>query len=364
MSRRYRSSPKLFRRHAGAQARASVLLTPFLFLAVVALLAGCGGSYPRFDAGRVVGRPPADAASGNRAGQRATGSGTVTNSVQTTLIVNIVGEEEPASLVTVTVETRVGDELTARQTYLAQGTNIAGSTFIELIPDFLPMLPNYLPVWWLMRVQKKEGGKLEVARWNEAWLRKLLAKRPRTIRHALPNDKDGPIVLTDSPAATQRFLRRQADNPEAFEVSTFYPGGGQQWPAEAVKNAMREVADSLDSAKVGETRGNGKVFIQVGDIVNQTAEPIDTRFMRSVLLIQLDSTSQFLVLNRLSYLDSDFARDIASRIVEATLSGTITQAPIGDGNPNSRHCILRLTLKSRQDKILWENEKQLRLNAV
>jgi hypothetical protein len=300
--------------------------------------------------------PLAEVAQRDAENQHAPISEAITNSVETTLIVE---KEEQSNAFIVTVETRVGGELTERHPYLTQGTNIAGLTFIELSPGFLPMQQNYLPVWWLMRVQKKEDGKLEVARWNEAWLRILLAKRPRTLRHALPYDKDGPIVLTDSSEAIQRFLRRHASNPKAFDVTTFYPGGGAHWPAEALRKAVREVADGLDDSKVREALGKGKMFVQVRDIVNQTAEPIDTRFMNWVLQTQFDSSSPFLVLNHLSYLDSDFAKDIAPRIAEATLSGAITQEQPGDGDTKSRRCVLRLTLRNRQDKILWESEKPL-----
>jgi len=302
-----------------------------------------------------------NASSRSRAGQNSAISQVVTNNVETILIVEVVGEEEQLGAVIMTVETRFGGKLTERHPYLAQGTNIAGSKFIELFPGPLPMQPNYLPVWWLMRVQKQADGKLEVGRWNEAWLRKLLAKHPRTIRHALPYSKEGPIVLTDSSEAIQRFLGRQASNPEAFQVTTFHPGAGAHWPAADMKNAVRAMAAGLDSAKVGETLGKGKVFIQVGDIVNQTAEPIDTRFMSSVLQNQIGSSSQFLVLNAFSSQDSDFANDIAPRIAEATLSGTITKAQGDGGDTNSRRCVLRLTLRSRQDKILWESEKQLEM---
>ncbi|MEI8045393.1 MAG: hypothetical protein WCL11_28550, partial [Verrucomicrobiota bacterium] len=283
----------------------------------------------------------------------------VTNSVQTTLIVDIGSNADPACLFTVTVETRVGGGLTERHPYFAEGMNLGGSTFIELNPGFSPMQRNYLPVWWLMRVQKKEDGNLEVARWNEAWLRTLLERKPRTLRHALKFDKDGLIVLTDSSEAIQRFLRRQASKPEAFEVTTFHPGGGEHWPAAALKGAVRDIAGGLDFFGVRETPGKGKVLIQVSDIVNQTAERIDTSFMSSILQNQIGSSSQFFVLNQLSYLDSNFSKDIAHRIAEATLSGTITKAQIGDGGTNSKRCVLRLTLRNRQDKILWENEGPL-----
>ena len=395
------------RRQAGAEASVSPLLVPVLFLAGIALLAGCE-SYPRFDRVSVVSLnshfaagvplwessalcklegswtvtntyttkrqvpgvgagtmqspdrkpqpmpPPAEVARRGAQDQPSPISEAATNSVETTLIVE---KQEHSHAFIVTVETRLGGELTERHPYLTQGTNIAGSTFIELFPGCRPMQPYYLPVWWLMRVQQKGDGRLEMACWNEAWLRKLLAKRPRTIRHALPYDKEGPIVLTDSSEAIQRFLRRYANRPEAFEVTTFYPGGGKGWPAEALKNTVCEVAGGLEDSKVREALGKDKMVIQVNDIVNQTAEPIDTRFMSYVLQTQISSSSQYLVLNNLWCLDSDFAKDIAPRIVEATLSGAITQEQPGDGDTKSRRCVLRLTLRNRQDRILWESEK-------
>jgi len=81
---------------------------------------------------------------------------------------------------------------------------------------------NSLPVHYLLKVNRTEPT-LEMSLMNYDWLKKLIKKNPKAIRHMWApqkpgesGDDDGELVLTADTAELQRFILKQAKAEEAF----------------------------------------------------------------------------------------------------------------------------------------------------
>jgi hypothetical protein len=234
---------------------------------------------------------------------------------------------------------------------------VGNATFLDLEPPTLA--DNLLPAHLLLRVAPSDDGTLAVARLNDVWLRKLLRKKPRSIRHAFPDGTKGVLVLTDSSQALQRFLRRHGSKPEAFTVTTFSRYGGKQWPAEGLKQTVREMVDALDFADLKAKLGKDDVFIVADEIRNHTSEPIDTPLMASVLRHRLLAASGSGVMNLICFMHPDIAGELASRYADAELSGEILGGERADADQAPAPCVLRLTLRDRQGVVSRESERPL-----
>ena len=265
-----------------------------------------------------------------------------------------------------TIESHSDGKLDERHSYVGNLANLADVTFIDLWPDPLAnpwalsaLEQNYLPVHWFLKIPKQAGATLELARFDNDWWRELLKKKPRSLRHEFPYGKDGLVVLTDSPKAMQRFLQRHAGDPRAFTMTSFFRNGGDRWPVEDLRSVAQEMIDDLDRSEIPKKLGKDKAFIQVSEIVNRTSEPIDTKFIDVMLLRRLNDQSHFRTLNNSSYLDPDFAREVAAKMADVNLTGVITKASSQDAGQETTSYSLHLSLRNREGTVLWESERPL-----
>jgi hypothetical protein len=114
---------------------------------------------------------------------------------------------------------RYTDEQGRRAEFSAHLLAVQGRRFLDLAPIALPRSMNALYTdHWIgahsfAHVVGIEGGVLRLAVLDEDWLKKFLAENPDAIGHATVG---GEVVLTASPAETQRFLLAHLDTPGAF----------------------------------------------------------------------------------------------------------------------------------------------------
>ncbi len=382
--------------------------SPCVSLLATMLLAGCGFGtrYPRFDEAGVVSLNPLRANTDKlseaeyRSLADLEGSWVVTNKYQrkpspsasTGRTTNQLGQprtavpspvrsdEKPQEVEVVTVltvdskgamvgpsatiETYTGGSLKGRSSYVPIPLKLKDDIFLELRPDALSQLlfllgaevdhPPPIPTYLFMKIRPK-GLTLEVGRLNEEWLRKLLEKKPRSIRHLTPLTNHSEIVLTDTSQALQLFLRRHAGKPGAFELTTFSRQRGGVWSAEDLRKAAKAAIDVLARTKVAEKFGDHEAIIQVSEIANQSGEPIDTAFLSSVLRRSFDGT-----LNNFFYLNPNLAGKITSRMTGVfELSGAVVKSNARNETGGAARYQLQLKLKNKEGKVLWEYDQPL-----
>jgi len=290
----------------------------------------------------------------------------------------------------VTMETYAGGALEGRTAFFARPVMVKDSVFLDLVPNIVAHVAvveqlhrqHYLPAHWLAKVEP-QGQTLRIGRLNEQWLARLLKKKPRALRLALPwgfvltntdalfqpwllsecGDWILGIVITDTPEAMQRFLRRHGQEPEAFSVTTFFRQGAGPCSPETLKQAVEQTLVDLAPAEIAKKLGKDNVMVQVGEIVNRTSEPIDTKFMDCVLQRHLNAESSLRlslhVLNDYTYWFREFAQGAAWRMADVYLSGEIVKGVGQEAAQESARCSLRLTLRDKEGKVLWESEKPL-----
>jgi hypothetical protein len=110
------------------------------------------------------------------------------------------------------------EKSTEFDTYLFK---LKGGLFLDLCPRERP--DNSLPLHYLLKVNRLEAS-LEVSTLDYGWLKKLVEKNPRAIRHLVVPKKlgesgEGDLVLTADTAELQKFILKHVNTDEAFTKS-------------------------------------------------------------------------------------------------------------------------------------------------
>ena len=92
--------------------------------------------------------------------------------------------------------------------------------FLDLFPEDPRQIENAYYKFHLLRVHtflkmSLDGSTLQLAGLDPGWLKRQLDADPAILRHATVNDM---IVLTASPEELQKFVRRHADDKDAFSA--------------------------------------------------------------------------------------------------------------------------------------------------
>jgi hypothetical protein len=370
-----------------------------VWLPVLALmLAGCGTIYPRLDDPGVVSLnplPSSDVPLETEAMARLEGTWIATNRIQrmssspstnqpavpralsdslvpdpptthleqaevevvTTLILvksNLVPEGD--SHYVLTIDTRISNDESTRTTYLAHAVPIDDGVLLSLAPyalDHLLVLEHlfyqhYRPLNWFLHIQQGDAS-LKVGRMNAPWWKNRLEKKQRVALHP---EGWGTTVLVSDPDQLIRMLRKHAAKDEAFERTTFHRLGSEHWPVAL----QRPIVENLvDAAPLDAMSGP----ILVSEIINHTSYPIDTLYLERLIQLHMTMPHMVPVLNDYLHWLPDFARADTDRMADGFLTGMIVAPESATDEHLPAPCLLRLTLKDKQGRVLWEAEETL-----
>jgi hypothetical protein len=255
-----------------------------------------------------------------------------------------------------TIDTRINNHESQRTTYLAHPVPIENAVLLSLAPytlDHLHVLEqllqqHYMPMNWFLQIQQGDAF-LEVGRMYAPWWKQRFAKKPQLALH--PKGWNTTLLVAD-PDRLLRMLKKHAAEADAFTTTTFHRANSDQWPIELLRPIVENL---LDAAPLDAISGP----ILVSEIINHTPYPIDTLYLDRLIQLRMTMTHFKTLLNDYHHWLPGFARADVDRMADGFLTGMVVAPESSADQHLPAPCLLRLTLKDKEDRVLWQAEESL-----